>query len=263
MKFYVRGGIGDLLQNFWFIKSNPKSEYLVHTHFENAKDIFDHLGVSNCHFYNFNDMDSHNDQVDLIKSNHSDEDQKNISETPRAFYSDLDFGDEANSIAENFVNSFPVKKDIIGIHPFRSQFAYSVYNHFDLPAKEIPVDIVQKIINDNDNNYLIFGSEKDFSAYGLKESSNVKFVCFKNILHSLSTVKYCKALIGLDSCFKSMSSMQRIKTICIIGQFKDETRDAMFINQYEKDGVMKVYRLKNFELEKTEVINFLSDAIKE
>jgi hypothetical protein len=261
MKFYVRGGVGDLLQNFWFIKNNPNNEYLVHTHFENAKDIFDHLGVSNCHFYNFNDIDSHNDQVDLIKDNHADEDQKNISETPRAFYSELDFGDEANSVAENFVNSFPVKKDIIGIHPFISQFSCSVYDHFNLPAKEIPADVVQKIINDNDRNYLIFGSAKDFSNYGLKESENVKFVSFKNILHSLSAVKYCKTLIGSDSCFKSMSSMQRINTICIVGRPKDEATDAMFINQYEKDGVMKVYRLTTFEKEKDKVIQFMNENI--
>lgn len=258
MKFYVRGGIGDLLQNFWFIKSNPKSEYLVHTHFENAKYIFDHLGAYNCHFYNFNDMDSHNDQVDIIKANHSEEDQKNISETPRAFYSDLDLGDDANKIAEDFINSFTSKKDIVGIHPFRSQFASSMYNHFDLPAKQIPVDVIQKVINDNDKNYLIFGSEKELSNYGLKESDNVKFVCFNNIIHSLSTVKYCKNLIGLDSCFKSMSSMQRINTICIIGEFPDEIRDAMFINQYEKDGIMKVYRLSNFDNEKDQVVQFIN-----
>lgn len=261
MKFYVRGGIGDLLQNFWFIKGNPKSEYLVHTHFEKAKDIFDHLGVSNCHFYNFNDMDSHNYQVDAMKASHASEDQKNISDTPRSFYSDLDFGEEANLIAENFIKTFPTAKEIIGIHPFRSQFASSVYNHFDLPAKQIPVDVVQKIIDNNDRNYLIFGSAKDFSNYDLKESENVKFVSFENILHSLSTVKYCKTLIGLDSCFKSMSSMQRINTICIIGQFKDEPRDTMFINQYEKDGVMKVYRLNNFEIEKDKVIKFINENI--
>ena len=196
-----------------------------------------------------------------MKASHASEDQKNISDTPRSFYSDLDFGEEANLIAENFIKTFPTAKEIIGIHPFRSQFASSVYNHFDLPAKQIPVDVVQKIIDNNDRNYLIFGSAKDFSNYDLKESENVKFVSFENILHSLSTVKYCKTLIGLDSCFKSMSSMQRINTICIIGQFKDEPRDTMFINQYENDGVMKVYRLNNFEIEKDKVIQFINENI--
>ena len=95
----------------------------------------------------------------------------------------------------------------------------------------------------------------------MQESDNVKFVSFDNMIHSLSTVKYCNALIGLDSCFKSMSSMQRIKTICIIGEFKDETRDAMFVNQYVKDGIMKVYSAKNLEDEKESFVNFILDSL--
>ena len=55
--------------------------------------------------------------------------------------------------------------------------------------------------------------------------------------------------------------MQRINTICIIGQFKDDPRDTMFINQYENDGVMKVYRLNNFEIEKDKVIQFINENI--
>jgi ADP-heptose:LPS heptosyltransferase len=260
MKFYLRGGVGDILQSLWFIKNNTDQEYIVHTHFDKAPDMFDYLGAKNCHFYKFKDMDSHNEQVDIIKADHAKENQDDISETPRAFYSDLDFGGDSNEIAENFINSFSVKRNVIGIHPFRSDFAYSVYNHFNLPAKTIPVDVTKKIINDQ-NNYLIFGSKKELSEYGLQESDNVKFVSFDNIIHSLSTVKYCNALIGLDSCFKSMSSMQRIKTICIIGDFKDETRDAMFVNQYVKDGVMKIYSAKNLEDEKESVVNFILDSL--
>ena len=51
--------------------------------------------------------------------------------------------------------------------------------------------------------------------------------------------------------------MQRIDTICILGDFKDETRDMYFINQYEKDKVMNVYRVKNFEAEKQNIIEFI------
>ena len=93
------------------------------------------------------------------------------------------------------------------------------------------------------------------------KEDNVKFVSFDNILHSLNTVKYCDLLIGVDSCFKTMSSMQRISTVCLIGNFSDPTRDTLFINQYEKDGVMKVYRLNDFENEKDQVIEFINKSI--
>lgn len=260
MKFYIRGGIGDLLQHFWFISNYPQKEYIVHTHFNGAKEIFDHLGATNCSFYKFEDMDSHNTQVDAIKSDHAKENQNDIQETPRAYYSDFNFGDLAHNAAESLVNSFATKKDIIGIHPFRSGFATSVYNDFNLPAKIIPLELTKKIINNN-YNYLIFGSTKELSSYGLQESENVKFASFSNILHSLSAVKYCRTLIGLDSCFKSMSSMQRINTICIIGDFPDQTRDLMFVNQYAKDGVMKVFKTKNINDDQEALEKFILDNL--
>lgn len=260
MKFYIRGGIGDLLQHFWFIKNYPNKEYIVHCHFDGAKDVFDYLGVANCSFYKFKDMESHNSQVDVIKADHAPENQSDIQETPRSFYSDLDFGDAANKAAEDLINSFSSKKDIIGIHPFRSAFATSVCEEFNLPVKKIPVELINGIINSNFN-YIVFGSAKELSEYGLQESENVKFVSFDNILHSLSTVKYCKILVGSDSCFKSMSSMQRITTICILGDYPDPIRDTMFINQYVKDGVMKIFKTKDIDADKEDIKKFILENI--
>ena len=39
-----------------------------------------------------------------------------------------------------------------------------------------------------------------------------------------------------------MSSMRRIPTFCTLGDFEDYLRDSLFINQYEKDGVMQVFK---------------------
>lgn len=258
MKYYIRGGVGDILQSLWFIKTYPEKEFIVHTHYKGAKEIFSHFGAKNAHFYEFDDLESHNTQVDFIKEDHAKESQKDITDVPRAFYSEFDLGFEADETARKLIESFEVKKDIIGIHPFRSGFAQSVYDDFNLPAKELPVEITKSIINEN-NNYLLFGSRTELLQYGIPESENVKFVSFNNIIHSLATVKYCKTLIGLDSCFKSMSSMQRINTICIIGNFNDPTRDSMFINQYQKDGVMKVYKANNIEKEKKEILEFINN----
>lgn len=260
MKYYIRGGVGDILQSLWFIKTYPEKEFIVHTHYKAAKEIFSHFGAKNAHFYEFDDLESHNTQVDFIKEDHAKESQKDITDVPRAFYSEFHLGFEADEAARKLIESFEVKKDIIGIHPFRSGFAQSVYDDFNLPAKELPVEITKSIINEN-NNYLLFGSRGELLQYGIPESKNVKFVSFNNIIHSLATVKYCKTLIGLDSCFKSMSSMQRINTICIIGNFNDPTRDSMFINQYQKDGVMKVYKANNIEKEQKEISEFINNNL--
>jgi hypothetical protein len=51
--------------------------------------------------------------------------------------------------------------------------------------------------------------------------------------------------------------MSRIATICVLGDFDDKTRDQYFINQYEKDGVIKVFRLKNMKEQRDDLIKFL------
>ena len=260
MKFYIRGGIGDLLQSLWFVCNYPEKEYVVHTHFKKTKEIFDYLGIKNTYFYQFDDLESHNEQIDLILKDHGENSTKNIQECPRAFYSSFAFGKEADEASTKLVNSFKENKDIIGIHPFRSGFALSVYASFDLPARTIPLSITKEIIN-SDNNYLIFGSKEELSNYGLEESDNIKFVSFDNILHSLNTVKYCSKLIGVDSCFKTMSSMQKISTICLIGDFPDQTRDAFFINQYVNDGYMKVMKVKDITVEHDQIVSFIKENL--
>ena len=66
MKFYIRGGIGDLLQHYSFIKENLDKQYLVHMHFKNVKQIFDEIGALNCSFYEFEDANSLNQQTNFI-----------------------------------------------------------------------------------------------------------------------------------------------------------------------------------------------------
>lgn len=261
MKYYIRGGVGDLLQSLWFIQKFPDHEYIVHVHNDSIKQILDEAGVKKYYFYPFNDLESHNDQVDNIKNDHSLSDsQDNVNETPRAFYSDITFSPEAEEEALKIKNSFKQDKEIVGIHPFRSDFALSVYDYFKLPAKVIPLSITKQIIDEN-KNYLIFGSAKEINNYGLEESDNIKFVSCNKIQNSLTAVKYCSSLIGLDSGFKTMSSMLRINTICIIGDFKDPTRDAYFINQYENDNVMSVFRTKDIEKDSRQIVEFIKNNI--
>ena len=121
----------------------------------------------------------------------------------------------------------------------------------------MPLEIVKKIITD-DHNYIIFGSKEELSSYGLEACDNVLLTDMQ-MPSCLETVKLCSKFIGTDSCFKTMSSMSRIPTYCLLGDFKDPTRDSYFINQYEKGLVMKVFRFKNLESEKENVINFLNN----
>ncbi len=253
-KVYIRGGIGDFLQSFAAIQHNQDDEYLVHTHFKGAKQIFDFLGAKNAKFYFFDDFDSHNNQVEAImKENCSDGDQSEVEEAKRMFYANFQFSFESEEVSLAAYEDFKKEQPTIGIHPFRSEFAMSVYDDHKLPAKTMPSDLVRKIIKP-EYNYFIFGRSEDFKNYDLNQSDNVTFISYENILTSLNTVKYCKKFIGIDSCFKTMSSMQKIPTFCIIGDFQDSVRDAFFINEYVRQGDMKAFKLSDWKKDEPQLL---------
>lgn len=240
MKFYVRGGIGDFLQSSWFIKNNSNQQFIVHTHFDGAELFFKNLGVKNVSFYHFKNTEEHDAQADKILVDHGENSTTNIKECPRSFYSSVDLFDDFEAEAKDFVKKFSEVKQIIGIHPFGSSFSSNVYTKFNLPVKFIPSEIVKNIINP-DFNYIIFGKKEELDSYGIEESGNILHTNL-SIEGCLELVKRCYKFIGTDSGFKTMSSMRRIPTFCTLGDFEDYLRDSLFINQYEKDGVMQVFK---------------------
>jgi hypothetical protein len=245
MKFYVRGGMGDFLQCSWFISNNKTQHFIVHTHFKQAESFFKNLGAENCSFYYFDNIEDHDSQVDNIINDHGENSTTNIRECPRAFYSDINLSQNSKDEAKSFSGKFKNNNPIIGIHPFGSQFSFDVYSKFNLPTKHIPSDAVREIIND-DYNYIIFGSQSQLDSYGIQESENILHTNM-GIESCLELVKSCAKFIGTDSCFKTMSSMIKIPTFCTLGDFQDPTRDQFFINQYEKDNIMQVFRYSDMQ----------------
>ena len=266
MKVYLRGGIGDFLQCLPAIMTKPTEEYYVHTHYSKAKDFFSQFGLENFKIFTFKNAKDHDEQIDEILSDCDPRVKTNFVECPRVLYSKLVFTDEIQNRADNFLNSFKNARPIIGIHPFGSDFSKDIYSKFNLPIKFIPAELVSKIVAsdiENKYNYIIFGSKTDFETYGLQESDNLKFVCFDSILTSLACVRGCIKLLGTDSCFKTMSSINNIPTYCLVGNFDDQTRDAYFIDQYVNDGVMKIFKFDNIENQQQEIVDFFIKSINE
>lgn len=265
MKVYLRGGIGDFLQCLPAAMSKPFEEYYIHTHYSKAKEFFEQFGIQNAKVFTFADAKEHDEQIDVILSDCNPKVKTNFTECPRVLYSQLGFTQEIQDEVDSHTN-FGNDNPIIGIHPFGSDFSKNIYSKFNLPIKFIPSDIINAIVsNDCDKkyNYLVFGSDNDFSGYNLKTSDNVKYVQFDNILTSLACVTKCKKFLGTDSCFKTMSSMNSIPTYCLVGDFDDQTRDAYFIDQYVNDGVMKIFKFKDISNQKDEILKFFIEAINE
>jgi len=266
MKIYIRGGIGDFLQCLPIVMAKPTEEYYIHTHYSKAKEFFEQFGIENIKIFTFKNSQDHDEQIDVILSDCNPRIKTNFTECPRVLYSGLGFSENIEIEVDSFIKSFASDKPIIGIHPFGSDFSKDVYSKFNLPIKFIPPDVINALVSNEANkdyNYIIFGSKKDFENYGLQESENLKFACFENILTSLACVKKCKKLLGTDSCFKTMSSINEIPTYCLLGDFEDQTRDAYFISQYVEDGVMKIFKFNNIENQRQEILDFFTKAINE
>jgi len=260
MKIYIRGGIGDFLQCLPFVLMQPKNEYFIHTHFKKAEQFFKDFGVDDPKVHIFKDSEEHDAQIDELMKIHDGKNSQEYNECPRYFYSSLNFAEDIKAAVDILALSFKETKDIIGLHPFGSEFAKNIYSKFNLPQKFIPSSLLNKVISTN-NNYLLFGTKEELSDYGIPESDNLKHVCFDDIAHSLAAVLKCKKFFGVDSCFKTMACIHEIPAFCLVGDFTDPTRDVMFINQYVEDGVMKVFKFKDMTYQGPEIVDFYNDNI--
>lgn len=247
---YVGGGIGDFLQQTPYMLQNQNYIYLIHTHYQKAKQYFDHFNLSNILYLFYSDNSQRMAQLTNLNFN--------LIETPRNFFTTYKQSKENETLVKSL---FKKEKPIIGIHPFGSSFSNSVYRNFNIPEKNISNEIIKEISKDADFNFLLFGSSNEINKSGLKEEENFKFIHFDNIIDSLMSVKSCCYFIGTDSCFKNMACMNLIKTFCLISDFKDDIRDELFINPYKEKNILTVFHSNNQEKDKIKILieveNFL------
>lgn len=252
MKVYIRGGVGDFIQCIPFLSKNLHKEYLIHTHFKGAEQFFNKLGAKKLNICFFENLELYNQQMKELP--------QGMIECPRETYSKLEFKKDIKDEAEKLIFSFENKKKIIGIHPFGSDFSTGVYFKSNLPIKFVPKGIINELVKE-DFNYLLFGSKGELESLRMEERNNLKFVNFESILTSLCCVLYCDKLIGTDSCFKTMSSVHKIPTFCIVGDFKDPIRDKTFINPYVKDGVMTILKYKSLGKDSERIVSFFKESM--
>ena len=81
----------------------------------------------------------------------------------------------------------------------------------------------------------------------------ITFACDKNIIKNLALVKFCDVVIGVDSVFKTMSSMSKIPTICFYEDVKSRFRDRVFIEPYTSEKIMYGYKYKYNSLKGKEI----------
>jgi hypothetical protein len=246
------GGIGDFLQCLPFIDANKKDKpykYACVTHLKGAKEFFDTVGINPDPMHIFSTLDEQNAILNNLN--------KNIQwvHCPRAqYFPEFPFDLEKPV----FTNGKPV----VGVHINGSAFSIDTQKKFGMILKSIPARLIKELISP-DYNLMVFGLEEELTSIGLKESDNLVIISHKNPTKSLTYVAQCNALVGSDSAFKTISSMNNIPTFVWMGDYSDPPRDQAFIDPYVKDGVMKVFRYKDVDAQFERGITMTKEFLNE
>ena len=228
MTLHIQGGIGDFLQHLPFILKNKSTDYIVATHYLDAKIFFEGLGVKVKQYYFYSNRDEYRVIREKLKK------LKYAYVCPRdLFFKQSPFKSEAHSN--------PKKQMTIGIHMGSSQLgvdkALSRAFVKDLLKELIPLHY--KII--------LFGTREEIKPLNLASNKNLTMPISKKIADSLSLVHRCDFFIGSDSVFKTMAAMLKIPTIVLHEDSPNYFRDRVFITPYLNSKVMFVYKYKKLQ----------------
>lgn len=228
MQYAIKGGIGDFLQCLPFMLKHPRDEYYVVSHQKDAAGFFRWFGI----------------EVQEVSFGQLPE----CADCPRQLFF------ESNPFAE-FKSIYP--RPWIGIHLGASNYSLSVEARFGFSPKALPRSLLEGLAK-SDFDLLVFGSPKELLEIG---NGPWTLVIEDNVHLSLARVAECKAFIGSDSAFKTMSAMLRIPTLVLMGDYTDRHRDEKFIEPYMREGVMSVFRYRDLTREIDDAVAFCRSMI--
>lgn len=221
----VLGGIGDFLQSIESVKASDQIR--VYTHQDGMGEFFSALDVS---------------VAEIVKFDHLDDvfnDYRFISDSivSRKFFQNIPLPSKSGNLINNFKKN---KSKVVGVQPVGSSFSNNFLTNKNHPTKKMSLTFVESLCDsfDNDTEFLFFGKEDELREYQ-GQISNARFISHSDIWDSLAHVLVCDIFIGVDSAFKTMSSMNGIKTIVFVSDYEDDFRDKTFIKPYEEIGILK------------------------
>jgi len=240
----IHGGAGDFLQFLPFILKNKSANYIVVTHFMDAKNFFKFFGVNNSQYYFYNNREEHRSIIRKLRKNHFS------YWCPRSLFFDQ-FPIEATEKVP--FKNFPKVGLHIGSSGLTSQ---SLDIHFALSLINKLLQLKCKVI--------LFGTQTELCELKKHKYNHTQvfYASDKDIIRNLSLVKYCDFLIGADSVFKTMSSMIKTPTLVLYKDDRSRFRDRVFINPYLKEGVMFDYKYKNISKETFPALRFVEAIIR-
>ena len=238
----IHGGVGDFLQHLPFILNNKSAKYIVATHFLDAKDFFETLGIEVSKYYFYNNPDEHRAiRIELKKIQYSYWCPKNV------FFNQIPFSTKDRpKLKTDVIIGLQIGSSRLTNSPLTVKFALKL------------LDILFKM----GCSVILFGTKKEIDRLKLKPRKELFLANDKDITKNLALVLFCNLLIGGESVFKTMSSMSKIKTLVIHEDNNNRFRDRVFTNPYIQTGVMNVYKYKNLDRDITLVVDYVKHLIQ-
>jgi len=207
---FLRGGIGDLLLRLDNI--NQKEFYILLSHFTQAADLIKPY-TSNFE-YVFMDV-----PIGSIAN----------GEVEPVTYPTLKISGESLQKAKQNLSN----KKIIGIHPIGSYLSRVCDASIDRPQKFMTdyfIKGVENSFNKEDFECILFCAPNEISQF---KHLGIKIVSEPNIWDCFAYISCCDLVIAVDSAVKSVSAIQHIPTIVLLGDYEDPYRD-IFIKPYKE-----------------------------
>ena len=228
MTLQIQGGIGDFLQHLPFILKNKSTDYIVATHYLDAKIFFEGLGVNVKQYYFYSNLDEYKVISEKLKK------LKYSYVCPRdLFFKKSPFKSEAQSNHKKHMT--------VGIHMGSSKLGANK------ALSRIFVKGLLKALIPLHYKIILFGTREEIKPLNLKSNNNLMMPFSKKIMDSLSLVHQCDFFVGSDSAFKTMASMLKIPTIVLHVNSPNHFRDRVFIKPYLNSKVMFVYKYKKLQ----------------
>lgn len=144
--------------------------------------------------------------------------------------------------------------DVVAIHMSGSAFSTSFLNAAKRPNKFVPANRIAELIRGihslrNNTMFYVFGSKEESYLYDFIKERLPKKCTFPifdyDIWTSYAIAKNANLAICSDSAIKTLTCIDRIPTIVLLGDFDDSYRDRVFIDPYVKDNSMYVVKFKD------------------
>lgn len=243
--FIVMGGIGDILLAYDGIKTlidtfkEKNLKCYLFSHFKHAPDLLSR-------FYFEQEFIYYKNQAEL----------DNLRDTLDKIQSDINYVGNVNDFNNSLHPLIENKYQIIGIHPFGSEFSNDfLVSKRNVVRKDLSLNFVVDIVNKINKQYphtifMIFGSDNEYGWYyknTFDANATVIPVFNSDINATISLVRKCDLVIAADSAIKSISCIMHIPTIILVGDYKDPIRDEKFIIPYTESGDARVIKFSSEE----------------